>query len=70
MSHFDFLAQRFIDLVLMEPGRPYEINGYCTVTAIPLAMERTYAFLFEAVGSIPDGQERGGIDEDGHRVRL
>lgn len=49
MPHFQFLAQRFINLVAMEPEQPYEINGY-TVVAIPLAMARTYAFLFEAAG--------------------
>lgn len=50
MPHFDFLARRFINLHVMEPGRPYEVNGYL-VTAIPLAMERAYAFLFEGNGA-------------------
>ena len=53
MPHFDFLARRFIDLIPMQPKRPYVINGY-TVTAIPLAMERAYAFLLEAPGHGPD----------------
>ncbi|WP_324717390.1 MBL fold metallo-hydrolase [Carboxydochorda subterranea] len=46
MGHFEFLAERWINLHAMDPWRPYDVNGYAIV-AVPLAMERTYAFLIE-----------------------